>query len=339
MYVLLVGTHSASDFAALISLPPGPHRLKFIVDNEWKASKNLPVATDADGNLINYLQINPVTSIPPEVWTTGVVAGGGGGAGQGGKEGEAATESGSGGATLAPPSATSPPSSSTPTSAAAAAAAAKKASALPYSNLTWPFSSTATDDPSLSSADDPSFSGGNVDPGWAEDSSSWTQRIPSELVQWGEWEAIRDTIEADFYALHPDGPSPSHPYPDLPPPPPSAGVPPPSLPAQLEKGPLNHAAYVTQGSGDDNSILPKPDHSVINHLAASPIKGGFLSVGVTTRYKRKVRSRSFLFLLLSFFECEDGVLTSLFLLPSRVAAQFVTIVRYPAPPLFLISSY
>lgn len=74
----------------------------------------------------------------------------------------------------------------------------------------------------------------------------------------------------------------------IPPPPKSSDVPPPMLPAQLEKGPLNHAAYVTQGSGDDNSILPKPDHSVINHLAASPIKGGFLSVGVTTRYKRKV---------------------------------------------------
>ena len=45
--------NSAGDFSALISLPPGPHRLKFIVDKEWKASKHLQLATDADGNLIN----------------------------------------------------------------------------------------------------------------------------------------------------------------------------------------------------------------------------------------------------------------------------------------------
>lgn len=63
---------------------------------------------------------------------------------------------------------------------------------------------------------------------------------------------------------------------------------PPSLPAQLEKGVLNATVLVARGSGDDNSILPKPDHSVLNHLAASPIKGGLLSVGVTTRYRRKV---------------------------------------------------
>ena len=65
-------------------------------------------------------------------------------------------------------------------------------------------------------------------------------------------------------------------------------VQPPILPAQLEKGVLNATVLVAKGSGDDNSILPKPDHSVLNHLAASPIKGGLLSVGVTTRYRRKV---------------------------------------------------
>lgn len=122
-----------------------------------------------------------------------------------------------------------------------------------------------------------------------EEEEEWTQEIPPELVEWGEWEAERDALENELAISAPgEGGEPSAPPQELPPPPASSGVPPPSLPAQLEKGPLNHAAYVTQGSGDDNSILPKPDHSVINHLAASPIKGGFLSVGVTTRYKRKV---------------------------------------------------
>lgn len=47
---IITSTNSASDFSVLISLPAGPHRLKFIVDKEWKASKHLPAATDADGN-------------------------------------------------------------------------------------------------------------------------------------------------------------------------------------------------------------------------------------------------------------------------------------------------
>ncbi|GAA5861799.1 hypothetical protein JCM8547_008556 [Rhodosporidiobolus lusitaniae] len=290
----------ASDFAALISLPPGPHRLKFIVDNEWKASKHLPVATDADGNLINYLQINAAASskIPPAAWSAAAAA-----------SSAASAAGGSGTVTpahvvvtptsapvsasyTAAPSMPVSPTSSGGRGGQGAAAAGGGGMHFPaggngfqnFAGLSWPFNGGV----GVGDEDDPSSSGGNggADP-WGEDDASWSQEIPAELVAWGEWETVRDQIEADFYARYPDGPSESVPYPELPPPPPSAGYPPPSLPAQLEKGPLNHAAYVTQGSGDDNSILPKPDHSVINHLAASPIKGGFLSVGVTTRYRRK----------------------------------------------------
>lgn len=216
--------HSASDFSALICLPPGPHRLKFIVDKEWKASKHLPVATDADGNLINYLQVNANPSKAAATlldWSSGSLV----------------------------------PLGSTPTS----------------SGATIPLTAWGALDE-------------DEEEKWEVDDSEWTQEIPPELVEWGEWETARETIEVAYQTAGGTGNAPN-----LPPPPASSGVAPPSLPAQLEKGPLNHAAYVTQGSGDDNSILPKPDHSVINHLAASPIKGGFLSVGVTTRYKRKVR--------------------------------------------------
>ncbi|SCZ98184.1 BZ3500_MvSof-1268-A1-R1_Chr7-1g09046 [Microbotryum saponariae] len=224
---------NAADFSALISLPPGPHRLKFIVDKEWKASKNLPVATDADGNLINYLHVNAADSkLATELWKA------------------------SGTGSTAPTTRTQPSVSA------------------PNSTSLWPTFGDEDD------AEAPGVDGG-VD---GLDDSEWTSEIPYELVEYGEWEAERDAIENSSAFLNPP---PNSPPIVLPPPPAVSGVPPPSLPAQLEKGPLNHAAYVTQGSGDDNSILPKPDHSVINHLAASPIKGGFLSVGVTTRYKRK----------------------------------------------------
>lgn len=49
---------------------------------------------------------------------------------------------------------------------------------------------------------------------------------------------------------------------------------------------------------DDNSILPIPNHVVLNHLTASAIRNGTLAVGTTTRYKRKVSSRVFLSLSL-----------------------------------------
>lgn len=140
----------------------------------------------------------------------------------------------------------------------------------------------------LAGCTDEESQGGDVGQGVYDDDDSalWSQEIPPELEEWGQWEQLRDEIEQTWLDQNPQ-PTPQTPGPNYPPQPSSAGVPPPTLPAQLEKGPLNHAAYVTMGSGDDNSILPKPDHSVINHLAASPIKGGFLSVGVTTRYKRK----------------------------------------------------
>lgn len=263
--------NDASDFSALISLPPGPHRLKFIVDKEWKASKHLPVATDADGNLINYLHVNPGgnNKATAEIldWTN-------------------PTSNNRTLTSVSPTTGTTSNSNSnsrrtnTNSTNNNNTSSSSKTSAL----NTW----NMLEDTSSFPEDNNSESGG-----WELEDSIWTSEIPKELIEWGEWEAERELLESNA----PEGTS------ITPPPPPasSSGVPPPTLPAQLEKGPLNHAAYVTQGSGDDNSILPKPDHSVINHLAASPIKGGFLSVGVTTRYKRKVSCVDFFIGVFSFF--------------------------------------
>ncbi len=49
--------HSTNDFTTVINLPPGTHKLKFIVDDEWKCSNDLSTATDPDGNLVNYLEV------------------------------------------------------------------------------------------------------------------------------------------------------------------------------------------------------------------------------------------------------------------------------------------
>jgi hypothetical protein len=118
---------------------------------------------------------------------------------------------------------------------------------------------------------------------WREE-SQWHQAIPGDLVSFGEQfeaeEAAAQAHEDHNRRLRERG-LPVDPMPFfhnvLP------SIPPPSLPAQLQRGVLTSAS----ASGDDNSILPKPDHSVIDHLAASPISKGLLSVAITKRYRRK----------------------------------------------------
>ncbi|EEB08640.1 AMP-activated protein kinase beta subunit [Schizosaccharomyces japonicus yFS275] len=58
---------------------------------------------------------------------------------------------------------------------------------------------------------------------------------------------------------------------------------PPSLPPHLEKCVLNsNTAYK-----EDQSVLPNPNHVVLNHLAAANLQMGVLALSATTRYHRK----------------------------------------------------
>lgn len=60
-------------------------------------------------------------------------------------------------------------------------------------------------------------------------------------------------------------------------------VQPPALPPHLEKVILN----TSNEKKDDHSVLPQPNHVMLNHLAASSIRTGVLAVSATTRYRRK----------------------------------------------------
>ncbi|EWC45062.1 hypothetical protein DRE_06201 [Drechslerella stenobrocha 248] len=59
--------------------------------------------------------------------------------------------------------------------------------------------------------------------------------------------------------------------------------PPPSLPMILSKVILNGASTIR----DDSSVLPIPNHVVLNHLATSSIRNQVLAISATTRYKKK----------------------------------------------------
>ncbi|CCA71402.1 hypothetical protein PIIN_05342 [Serendipita indica DSM 11827] len=54
-----------------------------------------------------------------------------------------------------------------------------------------------------------------------------------------------------------------------------------------EGGMTGFGAGIGSPIGDDNSVLPLPSHSVVNHLATSAIRNGVLAVATTTRYKAK----------------------------------------------------
>ncbi|KDN45381.1 hypothetical protein RSAG8_04968, partial [Rhizoctonia solani AG-8 WAC10335] len=118
----------------------------------------------------------------------------------------------------------------------------------------------------------------------------WTSEIPPLLVQAAQ-------LEENYLVRRGE---PNHPSPPL--------IPhPPALPRHLEKVILNArttgnasaasgvgkptvasmGGVGTAGGADDNSVLPVPNHVVLNHLGTSAIKGGVLAVGTTTRYHRK----------------------------------------------------
>lgn len=59
---------------------------------------------------------------------------------------------------------------------------------------------------------------------------------------------------------------------------------PPTLPPHLEKVLLNSSAV----SKEDNSVLPVPNHVVLNHLYACSIRDGVMAVAGTARYRKKV---------------------------------------------------
>ncbi|RSH88191.1 uncharacterized protein EHS24_000721 [Apiotrichum porosum] len=48
---------STHDFNTILRLPPGQYRLKFIVDESWRCSKAIPTATDDDGTLVNWIEV------------------------------------------------------------------------------------------------------------------------------------------------------------------------------------------------------------------------------------------------------------------------------------------
>ncbi|KAG9324454.1 hypothetical protein KVV02_006598 [Mortierella alpina] len=202
---------STSDFSTILNLPPGTHRIKFIVDDEWKCSTELSAATDAEGNLVNFLEVadeeqdeleggqdTPLNGSPAGSYTDKIPAYL--------QSGDSSPSSASGGDVL------------------------------------LPLTAISTTEASSSS---PQGSTKKGQPGSPTSTSSSSSRL---------------------FASSPN----------------FSSEPPPALPPHLEKVILNNIP-----SKEDNSVLPVPNHVVLNHLYACSVKEGVLSISVTARYRKK----------------------------------------------------
>ncbi|KAF9352602.1 galactose metabolism- protein [Mortierella sp. AD094] len=209
--VLLKLVSSTSDFTTILNLPPGTHRIKFIVDDEWKCSTELSAATDAEGNLVNFLEVadeeqdelegghdSPINGSPVGSYTDQIP--------------------------LYAQSGESSPASSTGSDAL-----------LPL---------TAINSETNGNSASPNVSNGRG----RSESPSTSSSSSSRLMH-------ANSISND---------------------------PPPALPPHLEKVILNNVP-----SKEDNSVLPVPNHVVLNHLYACSVKEGVLSISVTARYRKK----------------------------------------------------
>ncbi|SPO20353.1 related to SIP2 - subunit of the Snf1 serine/threonine protein kinase complex [Ustilago trichophora] len=229
---------SKRDHTCVLHLPPGTHRLKFIVDDRWRVSRDLPTATDGDGNLVNYVEIPNVGPAHPGPLSAPGEDLPGAGADNNRSERNSKIESKKTTMNLVEE--------------------ARRAEAMRLDDL--------------------------FDDEGNDQEETWTSEIPTSLIEAQEAEeAQREAEERGQAPKHSQHASDG-----------AASLPqPPALPRQLEKVILNSSpanpsnGSTTGNTVDDNSILPAPNHVVLNHLTASSIKGGVLAVGTTTRYKRK----------------------------------------------------
>jgi hypothetical protein len=225
------------EYVCVLHLAPGTHRLKFIVDDRWRVSRDLPTASDGEGNLTNYIEVAHTGPAHPGPLSAP------------GEDLLAAPEEDDG---------TAPRAKKAGLTGHRATGdlieEARRAEVLQRGNLLDVF------------GDD------NV-----QKEERWTQEIPPSIIKaQAAEEAQRNEEESHEHQDRSHERSSSNEVPV-----------PPTLPRQLEKVILNSTSASVLGTVDDNSVLPAPNHAVLQHLTASAIKSGVIATGCTVRYRRK----------------------------------------------------
>ncbi|KAJ4478101.1 5'-AMP-activated protein kinase beta subunit, interation domain-containing protein [Lentinula aciculospora] len=55
----LMDSVSPTSFSISVAFPPGTHHIRFLVDDQWRVTDDLPKAVDDAGNLANYIHMDP----------------------------------------------------------------------------------------------------------------------------------------------------------------------------------------------------------------------------------------------------------------------------------------
>lgn len=256
-----------SGFSATVNLRPGTHHIKFLVDGEMVTSNELPTTVDWTNILVNYIEI--VAPLPAGT--------------------QSAKQAPAPAAPMPIPGAAITAGQATGTDEPAArplrdadARAAETEADLPISPqesvgpkgerqdslsaqtpTPGPAAPPATQKPQPQAESKPS----PAPPKQILPRPKYTNEIPEFLIDLDNYNNPED--ERFRRAQRAANTLPQ----------------PPSLPMFLSKSILNGATP----HKDDASVLIMPNHTVLNHLATSSIKGGVLATSGTTRYKRKVR--------------------------------------------------
>jgi hypothetical protein len=250
-------------YSAILPLPPGTHHIKFLVDGEMVTNPDMPTTVDWSNSLVNYYEVaapevsEPTTPVPVAPAEPIPIRGA-----NANKVESTTTPPG----LIVPGSVPKRPPPAPSTSLSSRAAAQQQEQQQQQQAAAAVAQQPQFQQPPSQSKRDPS-----PEPQKLKTvplpRHSYTTTIPSYLIDLDRYNTPHD----DRFLRA------SRVLPTLPPPP--------TLPMFLGKSILNAGTP----QKDDASVLVIPNHTVINHLATSSIKGGVLAISATTRYKRKVR--------------------------------------------------
>ena len=251
-----------------VTLAPGTHHFRFLVDDQWRVADDLPTAVDDEGSLANYVGVGlstppsavPIAPLPPKLqpgqsfWSTSSSTGDG-------------PTSGSDDRRFGPARWTSEFPSEL-------IAAAKEEEQYLTSSSSVGDSSSGIPAPNIPPAPAlPRFLDKlilNVKP-------TAIAPAPPRSSRDREREDKRTTLRKLKPSLGMTGTANADTNGSA-----DAG-------SRAENTPARTRLYAP-GLADDTSVLPVPSHVVLQHLCTSAIRNGVLAVGNTTRYRKKVNA-------------------------------------------------
>lgn len=299
----------------MVSLLPGTHHLKFIVDDQIKLTEDYPRAVDdRDGSLANYVAVaHPSSSGSPQrtqlatplasphhthpnqfnsFWSDSTGAGGAG------------TSSRDAAWTTTIPQELVAAAAEEEAYLASADSPTSSASGVPTPNIPPAPALPRHLDKLILNVRPPAMAGPvSSSTGTSERDKRRSNREKERQRRERERARATPLLGADGAPAAEDGVGPNGPA--------SLSLPPPLLlPVVTASGTDVTAQMLAQqpptppahpsgrpwdgpGISDDASVLPVPSHVVLHHLSTSAIRNGVLAVANTTRYKKKVRRSRF----------------------------------------------